>query len=82
MEQVRRLFQSVSDKYFIAIIVTLFAEAAFIFMMMTLDVLPFRFVVCVLLGLALLDLAILLLVGMKRNRWGRSEEHTSELQSR
>ena len=71
MEQVRRLFQSVSDKYFIAIIVTLFAEAAFIFMMMTLDVLPFRFVVCVLLGLALLDLAILLLVGMKRSRWGR-----------
>ena len=71
MEKIKRLFRPISTKYIIAFIVTLFFEAAFIFMMLLLDVLPFRYELCILLGMVILDLGVLYLMRMKRSRGGR-----------
>lgn len=71
MKETKRQILPASNKYIVAIIITLFSEAAFIFAMMLLDVLPFKYVVCVLLALAALDVAVLLLMGIRKHRGGR-----------
>ena len=57
--------------YAIAAIVLFLAEAAFILMMMTLDVLPAKFVVCILLGMAVLDFVALILMGNREKKSSR-----------
>ncbi len=55
----------------IAMIVTLISEAIFIFMMMVLDVLPAKYVICILLLLALFDCLILFLLSRNNMKYGR-----------
>ncbi len=57
--------------YAIALIILFLAEAAFILMMMTLDVLPAKFVVCILLGMAVLDFVAMILMGNREKKSSR-----------
>jgi len=66
-----RRFVPTSMSGIIAIIVTFASEAAFIFMMMVLDVLPAKYVVCILLLLAVFDCLILFLLSRYSNKYGR-----------
>ncbi|MDO4869053.1 MAG: LCP family protein [Bacillota bacterium] len=56
-----------SAGYAVIMIIAFLAEAAFILMMMTLDVLPAKYTVCILLGMAVLDFVMLILMG-NRNK--------------
>lgn len=57
--------------YAVMLIIAFLAEAAFILMMMTLDVLPVKYVVCVLLGMAILDFVMLVLMGSSKKKAAR-----------
>ncbi|MBQ6496600.1 MAG: LCP family protein [Firmicutes bacterium] len=61
----------VSIRYAIAIIVTFLSEAVFIFMMMVLDVIPAKYVILILLGMAVVDFILLYLMGRNGNRTSR-----------